>query len=162
MYIQGYQAEVNLFSLLHRVYTPGYQAGLTVHCFILRIRKDIKQIFFTHILSKRKDMKQKFICSLCYILCIRKNIKQNIVCSIWYILSICKDIKRKLISVISYVYARISSGSWFVRPIISLFCGFVCACKVKVQFSLCTSRKIWGSGSISALVVDLALDGGDS
>lgn len=56
-YIQGYQAEVNLFSLLYRVYTPGYQADLTVHCFILRIRKDIKQIFFTHILSKRKDMK---------------------------------------------------------------------------------------------------------
>lgn len=47
MYTQGYEAEVHLFSLLYRVYTPGYKADLIVHCYILRIRKDIKQIFFT-------------------------------------------------------------------------------------------------------------------
>lgn len=146
------------------MYTPGYQADLIVHCYILRIRKDIKQIFFLlfYILSKRKDMKQNLICSLRYILCIRKNVKQNLICLICHILIIRNDIKRKLISVTSYAYARISSGSWFVRPIVSLCCGFVCAYKVKVKFFLCTSRRIWGSGIISPLVADLALDEGDS
>jgi len=42
MYTQGYQAEVHLFSMLYRVYTPGYQADLIVHCYTLRTRKDIK------------------------------------------------------------------------------------------------------------------------
>jgi len=47
MYTQEYQAEVHLFRLLYSLYTPGYQADLIVHCYILRTRKDIKQNFFT-------------------------------------------------------------------------------------------------------------------
>jgi len=47
MYTQGYQTEVHLFSLFYRVCKPGYQTDLIVHCYILRIRKDNKQFFFT-------------------------------------------------------------------------------------------------------------------